>query len=239
MCLFDFAAGQRTRSFVGRPSRLRRAGGTPAAHVVFERFLSYITVAVACLLTAVGCQSRVKPPSVDPEEAAATAIENYDTDGDGSLNEAELAACPGLLVVMDRFDTTGDRQLSQDEIEARLGEMYSGRVGLTTTSCKVTLDRRPLAGAKVRYVPEAFLGSEIKAAEGVTDQAGFTKVAIPDEQLPEDQRGIGVLQMGVYRVEITHPTRSIPAKYNTRTTLGCELHPTVNDEPPIFHLQSK
>ena len=196
-----------------------------------------------CLLAAAACQpsggSRVDPPSVDWEGAAEVAIKNYDKDGDGSLTETELTACPGLLVVMDQYDTTGDKQLSAEEISARLEEKYSRSAGLTTIQCRVTLDGRPLSGATVRYVPEAFLESVVKAAEGVTDQYGLASVAIPDEQLPDDQRGLGALQMGVYRVEITHPSQSIPAKYNAQTTLGYELHPGDNREPPKFQLRSR
>ena len=31
------------------------------------------------------------------------------------------------------------------------------------------------------------------------------------------------MQPGLYRVEITHPTVTLPAKYNTETTLGREV----------------
>jgi hypothetical protein len=31
-----------------------------------------------------------------------------------------------------------------------------------------------------------------------------------------------VIQPGLYRVEITHPTVNVPAKYNSESTLGIE-----------------
>ena len=84
------------------------------------------------------------------------------------------------------------------------------------------MDGRPLSGATVKLIPEKYLGDEIKAAVGVTNDGGSATMRIPDEDLPEAQRGIVGVHYGTYKVEITHPTMKIPAKYNTQTTLGYE-----------------
>ena len=47
------------------------------------------------------------------------------------------------------------------------------------------------------------------------------------------------MRVGIYRVEITHPTKKIPAKYNTETELGFEFHQTNHVQPPTFNLVSK
>jgi hypothetical protein len=200
-------------------------------------------MARACILNLAGCgaigRPAVKPPSVNPSQAASAAIELCDKDANGLLSAGELAACPGLLATLDKYDTSGDKQLDEAEIAARLSEMYSRGAGLTSFDCRVTLDNRPLGGAQVRLVPEPFLGGDVKSGSGVTDRSGSVTVAIADEELPEAVRGLKKMQLGVYRVEITHPRAKIPAKYNTQTTLGHEIHLADPEEPVVFRLRSK
>jgi hypothetical protein len=184
-------------------------------------------------------QSSVRPPAVNPGEAAKKAIELYDKDRNGLLSPAELAACPGLLTALADYDTSGDKQLGREEIAARLTAMYSSGTGLTPMHCRVTLDSRPLRGARVRLIAEAFLGSDMKSAEGVTDGSGTAAIGISENDLPEKLRTMKAMQLGLYRVEVTHPTAVIPAKYNTQTTLGYELHPMNSDDLAVFRLQSR
>ena len=74
-------------------------------------------------------------------------------------------------------------------------------------------------------MPEPYLGEEIKQAAGTTGKSGAASIAVPDEELPKNQKGIRGVHSGTFRVEITHPEISIPAKYNTETTLGFETNP--------------
>ena len=60
---------------------------------------------------------------------------------------------------------------------------------------------------------------------------------IAEEDLPESQKGMVGIHNGTYRVEITHPEVSIPAKYNTETTLGFE--PAGASIRATFELSSK
>ena len=46
-------------------------------------------------------------------------------------------------------------------------------------------------------------------------------MAISDEELPPDQRGLRSMQPGIYRIEIKHPHLKQPT-----TPLGCEIDPT-------------
>jgi hypothetical protein len=211
--------------------------------VIAREWRFCLLVAGMGISTLSGCgrvgQSSVKPPSVNPNQAADKAIELYDKDSNGLLSASELAACPGLLAALANYDTSRDKQLSREEIEARLTDMYSHGTGLTPSSCRVTLDGRPLRDAHVRLVPEPFLGGDVKSAEGDTDGSGTAAIGIADSDLPEKLRGTKSMQLGIYRVEITHPTTKIPAKYNTQTTLGYELHPTNSDDVVVFRLQSR
>jgi hypothetical protein len=45
-----------------------------------------------------------------------------------------------------------------------------------------------------------------------------------DEHRPKNAPHVtGLIRPGLYRVEITHPSIPVPARYNTETTLGAEV----------------
>ena len=203
----------------------------------------YELLLVASLVSVAGCGviggSSIKPTSVNPSRAASATIELLDKDANGLLTASELAASPGLLSSLADCDTSGDKQLDRDEIAARLSEMYSDGASLTSFDCRVLLDNRPLKGAEVRLVPESFLGDAVKAGSGVTDGAGNVSIGIADEDLPEAARGLKKMQVGIFRVEITHPSVKIPAKFNTQTILGHTILPTDPEQLVAFRLQSK
>ncbi len=181
---------------------------------------------VAALWAAAGCGGRpprVQPASIDPAAAAREALAAYDADGDGTLSAAELKNCPGLLKSVSRFDANGDGRVAAEEIAARIRAWQGHRVGLMRFSCKVTADGRPLAGATVRLVGEKFLGDGLKPASGVTQANGLADVTISPDELPADCQGLSGVFPGVYKVEVTHPSRTIPAKYNTQSVLGQEI----------------
>lgn len=186
-------------------------------------------VLIVCLLFSpllVGCGAGLTLPPVSPADAASNAMELYDENGDGTLDETELVACPALKAEVYEFDANADGKLSEEEIFGRLDTLYGRRVGLTPSECKVTLDGEPLEGATVKYVPDPLLGEgTTRPAEGVTDSAGVAKLSVAPEHIPDTLGGRKVMQVGLYRVEITHPSKDIPAKYNTETILGFELNP--------------
>ncbi|MCA9269005.1 MAG: hypothetical protein KDA41_11070, partial [Planctomycetales bacterium] len=72
-------------------------------------------------------------------------------------------------------------------------------------------------------VPEPFLANVIEPATGTTNASGMSAPAIDPSKLPSDMAGVKGVRAGFYRVEITHPTKKLPAKYNTETTLGLEV----------------
>lgn len=161
-------------------------------------------------------------PHVDPVAASEGAIELYDTNGDGQLSEQELAACPGILSKLSIYDGDGNKSVTREEIEARLRAFFPKHVGVTKLSAYVSLDGQPLPGATVKFVPEKYLGDEVQMAGGVTTDRGNATIDIRDQDSPDTEQGLNGIHFATYRVEITHPTISIPAKYNTDTTLGYE-----------------
>jgi hypothetical protein len=193
---------------------------------------------LATLSASIGCGG-IEEYMVDPAGASSAAIEQYDKNDDALLDETELKACPALLRELRAYDESKDGKLSAEEIGAQIKEMYGRAGGMMSLDCTVNLDGGPLAGATVKFIPESFLGQEIKAAQGVTNNSGIAAISLPPEEMPKPLRRQSMMRVGIYRVEITHPTKKIPAKYNTETELGFEFHRTNHIQPPVFNLISK
>jgi hypothetical protein len=181
-------------------------------------------ITVAAVLGCSGGPTPVKVPPIQAEEAADAAFSLYDKDGDGLLKKEELSDCPAFQDAMkNNIDKNKDRQLSKDELVGRLSTWVNGGVGASFFSCRVTSRGRPLVGAQVKLIPEAFFGGVIQPAVGTTDRTGRALMSIDPSNLPEDLQNLRAVQQGHYRVEITHQNAKIPAKYNTETTLGVEV----------------
>jgi hypothetical protein len=192
-----------------------------------------LQIGAALAITIGGCsgaQERIKPPRIDPASATSQAFELYDTNHDGKLTQEELAKCPGVLISLDRYDTNHDKQIDQEEFRTRLTNLLKNGTGATQLACVVSNQGKALAGAKVVLEPEPYLGTDIQSAEGVTTNAGIAEVGMPPEKAPAALKAIKLIQYGTFKVRITHPSISIPAKYNTETTLGYE---TIPGEPSV------
>jgi hypothetical protein len=180
----------------------------------------------AALLIISGCNSgpgAIRPPSVDPDDAATAAIEENDRNGDGMLSQDEWSASPVLAAVAEQYDTSSDRTLGAEEIAEGIRYWQEGPVGARAVPFKLTFNGRPLAGATVRLVPAKFLGEAVKAASGESGPTGSGKLRLPAEDLPKNAPNMALMQPGLYSIEITHPSVKIPAKYNSQTTLGIEI----------------
>ncbi len=156
-------------------------------------------------------------PRVDAEEAGKRAIEMFDADKDGKIDGEELSKCPGLKAAMSKLDPEGTGELTAAMIAARIRAWQDSRLARMSLRCMVTRQGQPLAGAEVRFVPERFLGDDMKTAVATTDQNGVAMLSIPGTEGPP---GVPV---GFYRVEINKAGENIPAKYNTETVLGQEV----------------
>ena len=182
-----------------------------------------ILIALAAAAGCSGKPSRVTGPDIDGAKAAAAAIAEYDGNGDGVLESAELTAAPELAAVLSRYDGDGDARLSGSELAAGIDRWSDGKVGLLPWAYQVTLNGRPLSGAEVKLVPATYLGDAVKLATSTSDSAGRGSLAISPDEMPANAPKRPLGQPGLYRVEITHPTSSIPDKYNAATTLGLEV----------------
>jgi hypothetical protein len=104
-------------------------------------------------------------------------------------------------------------------IAARIKTWQASQGGLMTVGCRVLRNGQPLEGAVVKFVPEKFLGENMKTASGTTNKYGSAVIMV-EAPGPSGQRGI---PPGFYRVEITKPGLNVPAMYNTDTVFGQEV----------------
>ena len=152
---------------------------------------------------------------------ARPALKEFDANGDQKLGKDELQKCPGLLAAIGQFDQDRDGTISPNELETKLSEMEKQGAGLVAMTCVVRCGGQPIEGATVNFVPEGFLAGAVKTATGVTAQDGTAVPSVADDDLPSEIRGkVHGVPSGVFRVEVTHPSVSIPAKFNTETTIG-------------------
>jgi hypothetical protein len=177
-------------------------------------------------IVATGCNrgpKRIKPVNIDTRAAAKLAMEQYDTDGDGSLSADELKQVPAIPESMDNFDQDGDGVVSSRELAKRMDQWEKQLTPILSLRCRVTLDRRPLPDAEVEFVPESFLEQYIETAKGTTDDTGAVRLEIPEENRPPELMTHPGIQAGMYKVRITHPRKKLPARYNTESQLGQEV----------------
>ena len=149
-------------------------------------------------------------------------LAQYDANKDGFLDKEELKKCPALASCVKALDKDKDGRLSSGEIAERIKSYEANRVGLTALTVKVTLDRKPLAGATVTLTPEKFLGDALKPATGTTNTGGIVNVATAGTEVP------GVAS-GMFRVEVSKKDgtgrETLPNRYNQATILGVEVGP--------------
>lgn len=179
---------------------------------------------VAALALVTGCGGSTNPnqpalPSYDADALATAAIQYLDKNGNGTAEDAELDASPGLKLALGEIDVNKDKKLSADELKARFARYADGAAGggITTASCTVFLDNAAVANATVRFEPEPFMASVLKPATGTTDDQGFANVKV------DGAADYGMFP-GVYRIVVTRGAgKDLPARYNTKTTLGREV----------------
>lgn len=182
-----------------------------------------VIVGCVAVLGGWGCSrgpTRVKPPGIDAAEAGQLALKEYDTNGDGVIDAAELNKAPALKASLKNLDANKDGKVSGQEITARIENWQEQKVGRMSLQARVARRGQPLPGATVKFVHEEFLGDEVQDAEGVTDAEGWAILnAPPDPNHPN----VPGMHCGLYRVEITRQGDKIPAMYNTQTIFGQEV----------------
>ena len=190
-----------------------------------------VCVVFTIITLTAGCSRFPKGPDRpdwSPDQSAAEAMKLYDSNSDGFVDKTEVKASPGLEDAFERVDKDSDKKLSQQEIADRIRYYSTAATTILTGSTEVTLNGRPLSDATVVFEPEPFLGPAFKECRGVTDSFGVASVSGHDAKFPG-------IYLGFYRVRITKEVsgrESIPAKYNTDTSLGYE---GADDIPMVSH----
>ena len=86
---------------------------------------------------------------------------------------------PGLKAAIKQLDTNHDGKISEQEIADRIKSWADSQIGRMQVTCRVTHNGKPLAGAKVVFVPEKFLGGTIQSGSGTTSAIGFCQHLLP------------------------------------------------------------
>jgi hypothetical protein len=183
-------------------------------------------LAITFFAGIVGCNSgptKIDIPSVDSQTAAAGALELADKNADGSIAKDEAGAVPSLNAEFAKYDSNKDGKIDQSEIESRINAWTAQGAKIVPVSFYVTMDGRPLEGAKVVLEPEPFMGDVLAKAESGVTASGACGPTVPQELLSKEVP-VGMF-CGLYRIKVTHPDRQIPAKYNEQTELGIEVAP--------------
>jgi hypothetical protein len=171
---------------------------------------------------------RLYPPKIDPVAAGKQAIEKFDVNKDGKISGDELDQVPSLKISLPDKVAQG---ITAEDIATRIRQWQETKVGLIgSVSCLVVRGGKPVEGAEVKFVPEAFLGPNMPTCLGTT---GFDGNALMSKPVPSPDDLPGV-PPGVYRVEITKPGEDIPAKFNSQTIYGVEIAPDVVRQPPLI-----
>ena len=205
--------------------------------------MTYLRATRAAALGCSGGPSAVTPPSINAGSAASSAMELYDKNSDGAIAGEELAAAPALKAAMETLDVNKDGSVQEEEIVQRIEAWQKSNAGLSTIAAVVTMNGQPLEGATVTFDPEPFLGEGMKQAVGVTSRLGGVSPIIPKENRPDPSWPAG-LQLGLYRVRVSkqaNGAETIPAIYNTETTLGQQVSPddaTIGANRVKFDLKS-
>lgn len=186
--------------------------------------LRRVCVVVALSLNAVSCGGSLKSQisrKAAPAEAAAAAIQAYDTDGDGKLSLAELQKAPALRSGLVRLDANRDSVVTLDELQSRLQTIENGS-DFIALAISVATKGRPLVGASVTLTPAPFMGAGLQSYTGTTVSGGSCQLQGTEARLPG-------LPVGYYEAKITNPQRNIDQ------IVGCEIA----DDASGSHLELK
>jgi hypothetical protein len=182
-------------------------------------------IAVSFLMQS-GCMNepkRIVPPSINADSAGQEAIKMYDKNKDGKISGAEFDQVPSLLVSLPIIKSTKDKGITAAEITGRIKDWQKTKIGrVGGVNAVVTRNGKPLVGAEVKFVPEKFLGGSVPECKSASPTGADGSAEITEPVGVGEPRGV---PPGYYRVEITMPDGSIPAKYNTQTILGEEVYP--------------
>lgn len=205
---------------------------------MFDRTKHNLAAVAAMFALVSGCDS---PPSriyqIDASSTtlAAALIDEGDKDKNRALSTDELKSMPYVAPMAAAYDANRDHLLSEQEIADRLGSVvFDPRKALATGEFVVTRKGSPLAGAEVRLLPAPGLVDYLPIATGKSNRDGIARMTMEAEHRPANAPNVaGLIRPGLYRIEVTHPSIPVPAKYNEQTTLGVEVSTATLSNGPI------
>ena len=139
-----------------------------------------------------GCPSGpppVRSPKLNIKAAAAQAIADYDTNGDGKLDKTDYEEHPSVGEAFKEVDANGDGAVDEQELIDRMTNWRDGKgVGAESPTFMVYGRGAPAVGAEVTLEPFPFMGESFHTATGTTDETGMARPAVPPEHRPEGER---------------------------------------------------
>jgi hypothetical protein len=167
-----------------------------------------------------GKPERLELPAYEPT-AGHVAIAAYDNNKDGQISGDEFLKCPALQSTLARLDSNKDGAVSAEEIDIRIQQWRASRAALMPVCCKVLIDGKPIAKARITFEPEAFLGNLVRSASVVTNEEGVAILSISPDYLP-NPRMTGVAP-GFYRIVAEVDRDGRVERYTTGPHTGCEV----------------
>lgn len=156
-------------------------------------------------------------PKINASASANAAMDEYDTNKDGFIDQAELKKAPSLKEAEKMIDSNADGKLSLEEIEQRLNKYSAQGMALISFSCSIAIDGANKTDIEVEMVPEKFMLDAIKAAKGKSDANGMVRF----KQDGQDFEGV---QPGFYKIKVNKDgSLSLPARFNENTIFGKEI----------------
>ncbi len=168
-----------------------------------------------------GCGPKtIEIPKFDPDTIAQQAMDAYDRNKDGKLDEAELETCPALRSALSQIAGPEKNYITQDDLVKRLEKFQKSHTGLSLVTCQVTRGGKGVKDVTVTFIPEKFMGGTIKQAAGVSDEDG-------DVKLMSDGESVSGVNLGYYRIEVSlkdeQGNELLPPKFNKETIFGVEV----------------
>ena len=186
-----------------------------------SKVIGYVVLsAVALFLVGCGQQPALSVKTLSPKASAQRALEKYDANRDGALDQTECSA--GLRALFPTSDEDQNGKLSLEEIQERLQFHDDQKVGLITATANLTSSSTSVEGLLVKLIPDpVFTG--LPSAKGSADKNGFVVFQSDGESIP------GVCP-GVYSIVI------IESGEERNLNTGIEIGQTANRGTPEINI---
>jgi EF hand domain-containing protein len=217
---YIFAEGAGNWKNCGSDMAFHLVCGYPLAIVVNALPTIRVIALLLMVVSLLSCSRTTVPAKrlIDCDAAAAHAMELFDDNSDGALDDNELKKSPGLAEGKPRVDSNGDGKISAEELAARFKYWNESSVRLVCTDLEITFNRRLVSDANITFEPEPFLADWLEEVQASTNQMG--------QCTPYISRELPGINMGYYRVKVSKIFKGkerIPANFNEQTELGVEF----------------